>query len=219
MAFTRGLNVGRAGWPLGLVMALVAAGAAVAQSPALAQAGTGRVTGRVVWGNCLPYPLTAVPGAGAAGGAPAQPLPDMVPQPDVPVQPGGQVQPDGQVAPGRPGPAPGRLLPAGAVLVAVQGTALSARTDEAGRFTLDGVPAGPYLTVAAGPVAGVSAASAWRPNVSVAAGQTVDVGILPLGSGLAIPCRYAPLPGGVPPDSGPASPGTDTSPPTDTAAP
>jgi hypothetical protein len=83
-------------------------------------------------------------------------------------------------------------LPAGAVLVAVQNTSISARTDEAGKFTLSGVPAGQYLTVAAGPVADSLSATAGRPNVLVSGGQSVDIGTLALGgsSPLNIGCRF-----------------------------
>jgi hypothetical protein len=168
---------------------------------AAAQSGTGTVTGRVVWGNCLPFPLTAVPGAEPAGAGGPVPAP-------LPAQPGS----DASTA----APFPGRLLPAGAVLVAVQGTSASTRTDETGRFSLGNVPAGQYLTVAAGPVSGVAAASAWRPNVLVTSGQSVDVGVLPLGSGLALPCRYPPFPGGISPDT---APGTGPPTPPDSTVP
>jgi hypothetical protein len=77
------------------------------------------------------------------------------------------------------------VVPAGAVLVAVQGTSLSTRTDEAGRFRLENVPSGTYYTVAAGPVANTSAAAAWRPNVVTTAGQSADVGTLTLGGSTA----------------------------------
>jgi hypothetical protein len=95
--------------------------------------------------------------------------------PDAQVAPGGQ--------PGRPFPIPQpRSIPAGAVLVAVQNSPLGTRTDEAGRFTLSGVPTGQYLTVAAGPVANSLVATAQRPNVFVQdSGQSVDVGTLTLG--------------------------------------
>jgi hypothetical protein len=95
--------------------------------------------------------------------------------------PDGQVAPGGQ--PGQPFPIPQpRSIPAGAVLVAVQNSSLGTRTDEAGRFTLSGVPTGQYLTVAAGPVANSLVATAQRPNVFVQdSGQSVDVGTLTLG--------------------------------------
>jgi hypothetical protein len=85
-------------------------------------------------------------------------------------------------------------LPAGAVLVAVQNTSISARTDEAGKFSLSGVPAGQYLTVAAGPVADSLSATAGRPNVLVNGGQSLDIGTLALGGGspLGIACRFVP---------------------------
>jgi hypothetical protein len=108
-------------------------------------------------------------------------------------QPGVPDVAEGQVFPGGQRPIPVNGLPAGAVLVAVQSTAVSARTDEAGRFTLSGVPAGQYMTVAAGPVAESISASAERPNVFVSGGQSVDIGTLSLGggaSGYGFPCRY-----------------------------
>jgi hypothetical protein len=99
------------------------------------------------------------------------------------------------------------------VLVAVQSTGVSARTDETGRFSLSGVPAGQYLTVAAGPVANAPNAIAERPNVFVNGGQSVDIGNLSLGgsAGAGIPCRVLP---GVQ-----TAPGTDTQPAPDTATP
>jgi hypothetical protein len=157
---------------------------------ATAQSATGTVTGRVLWGNCI----RAIP---------------------LPVPPDVQgTAPDAQ-AQGQPqAPAPASGLPAGAVLVAVQSTPISARTDEAGRFSLSGVPAGQYMTVAAGPVANAMTAVAERPNVMVSGGQTLDVGTLTLGgspSPISITCRV--LPGvGVQPD-------TDTTPPTEPATP
>src|SRR5260221_14792850 len=105
----------------------VLASVAFATHSATAQSATGTVTGRVLWGSCIrgiPLPLT----------------PNGQPQPNAAVSPDA---PDAQVVPGsRPVPVNG--LPAGAVLVAVQNTAVNARTDEAGRFTLSGVPAGQY---------------------------------------------------------------------------
>src|SRR5579862_2659373 len=104
---------------------------------AAAQSSTGSITGRVLWGNCIR----------------AIPLPSA---------------PDAQAQPAMPQPVPSTTqgLPAGAVLVAVQNSSISARTDEAGSFTLSGIPAGQYLTVAAGPVANAANAIAERPNVS-----------------------------------------------------
>src|SRR5207237_4577462 len=93
-----------------------------------------------------------------------------------------------QPAPGsRPIPITG--LPAGAVLVAVQNTSVSARTDEAGKFTLSGVPAGQYMTVAAGPVANESSATAERPNVFVNGGERLGVGTLSLGGARPLALR------------------------------
>jgi hypothetical protein len=152
-----------------------------------AQAATGTVTGRVLWSSCiraLPVPISP-------DGQPA-PLPDGA---------------DAQSTPGRR-PLPVSGLPAGAVLVAVQNTPVNARTDEAGRFTLSGVPAGQYLTVAAGPVADSATAVAERPNVFVSGGQSVDLGTLSLGGQSAgLPCRNFPAV-----SSGDAGPGAVPSP-------
>ena len=90
--------------------------------------------------------------------------------------------------------------------MAVQNTSISARTDEAGRFTLTGVPAGQYLTVAAGPVANSLSAIAERPNLFVNGGESVSAGTLVLGgSSLGVVCRPF-LPGaaeGAEPDAQP----------------
>jgi hypothetical protein len=94
----------------------------------------------------------------------------------------------------------------------VQSTAISARTDEAGKFTLAGVPAGQYMTVAAGPVADSVSAIAERPNVFLSGGQSVDVGTLSLGGSggqpFAVACRFpsgidVPMPGGAPTTTSP----------------
>lgn len=158
---------------------------------ATAQPATGTITGRVMWGPCI----RAIP---------------------LPAQPDAQTAPDAQVQPNRPDGVSG--LPAGAVLVAIQNTSISARTDEAGRFSLPGAPAGQYLTVAAGPVANSTAAIAERPNVFVDGGQSVDLGTLSLGGSLTIgfPCRFLPPVGPAQgSDTAPAQPGgPETQPPT-----
>ena len=168
-----------------------------------AQSATGTVTGRVVWGPCIRgIPLPLSPDAQTQpGGAPAGGITDA---------PGGTGQAIPQPQPGRPIPTTG--LPAGAVLVAVQNTPINARTDEAGRFSLASVPAGMYLTIAAGPVANATSAVAERPNVFVNGGQSVDLGTLSLGggTGVGIACRLVPGVGLVP-DTGAAT-GTDTAP-------
>lgn len=154
--------------------ALALAGTLVA-TQAAAQPATGTITGRVVWGSCVrgvPLPLTP--------NDQAQPVPPEDPS---------LVQPNGPIR--RPVPTPFGL-PAGAVLVAAQNTAISARTDESGKFTLSGVPSGQYLTVAAGPVADANVAVAARPNVLVNGSQSVDIGTLSLGgaSPLGVACRF-----------------------------
>lgn len=138
----------------------------LATHAATAQSSTGTITGRVLWGGCI----RAIP-------LPAQP--DLTP-------PNAQTQPV----------TPQSGLPAGAVLVALQSTGISTRTDEAGSFSLSNVPAGEYLTVAAGPVANATNAIAERPNVFVNGGQSVDVGTLNLGGGptVGFPCRVLPGP-------------------------
>ena len=168
------------------------AAALVVAHAAAAQPATGTITGRVMWGPCIrAIPLPAQP-EGQPGSTP-----------------GSQIQP----MPAQPPSVSG--LPAGAVLVAVQNTSISARTDEAGRFSLSGAPAGQYLTVAAGPVANATSAIAERPNVFVDGGQSVDVGTLNLGGGSTIgfgfPCRVLPGVGAAQgSDTAPEQPGTDT---------
>ncbi|MBV9748809.1 MAG: carboxypeptidase regulatory-like domain-containing protein [Acetobacteraceae bacterium] len=142
---------------LAVSAAVCAAALLLVAGGASAQSASGTLTGRVLWGSCLraiPLPLPQA----ASPGTQAQPAP---------------VQPSASAS----------GLPAGAVLVAVQNTSISARTDETGQFTLSGVPAGQYLTVAAGPVAEALTATAERPNVFLNAGQTLDIGTLSLGGG------------------------------------
>jgi hypothetical protein len=153
----------------------------------VAAQGTGAISGQVVW--CTPLLIRA----GAAGAEPA-PNPDIV-TPQAP-----EVQPDGTTRPGPipmpiPRPIPPRPIPAGAVLVAVQNTSLSGRTDEAGSFRIEGVPVGQYFTIAAGPVRNAPAAIGMRPNVFVgSAGETVNIGQIGLGG----PCVFGPVPLGAP---------------------
>ncbi len=164
---------GVSGRVLGLGMCGVLAAAAMFAHSAAAQSATGTITGRVLWSPCIrAIPLPAAPDVQAQPAAPQQ-------QPQ-PITTG---------------------LPAGAVLVAVQSTGVSARTDEAGNFTLSGVPAGQYLTVAAGPVANATTATAERPNVFVNGGQSMDIGTLSLGgspTGFGIACRALPPVTGAP---------------------
>jgi len=163
-----------------------------------------------VWGSCLPGPLSAVPGAN--GGAPAAPSNAAQPTPatadaaatasEAAGAASGAAQPaagNGQVL---PVPGLGRRLPAGAVLVALEGSSVSTRTDESGRFSLDSVPTDTYWLLAAGPVSGVAGASSVRPNVMVQPGQTLDLGMLVLGASTGAGCRY-PL---VPQDAAPTTP-------------
>jgi len=176
---------------------------------AAAAQGSGAVVGQVLW--CAPFgvrvgaegvellPAPAIapegvetfPAPGMAPGIEILPAPGVAPE-GVPGAPGVGIGP----VPPRPIPVPRpQPVPAGAVLVAVQGTGLSARTDETGRFRIEGVPVGQYYTVAAGPVRTVPGSTAMQPNVFVASsGQTVDLGRL----GLAGPCPIGPVPLGVP---------------------
>ena len=198
---------------------LIAGSFALAHHPltATAQAATGSVIGQVVWNAPIPVPYgaasggsgVATPGQVAPGETvPAQPSPDASEAPTPEIAPdAGAVSPGGELAPGtsqavpgpgiliRPVPRPyPRLIPAGAVLVAIQGTNLSARTDDQGRFRIDNVPVGQYLTVAAGPVRNVTAAVSVRPNVYIQnGGQSVDLGRLYLGQTYGY---YGPVPYG-----------------------
>ena len=173
----RALGMGAAG------VLLAAALAANLGGPAAAQPGTGTIVGRVVWCPVgVVYPPYPVPLAPDAQGVEGEMAPEAVQAPD------DAVAPDGSVVPGVVRRPPTRLVPAGAVLVAVQGTARSTRTDENGRFTLTTVPAGQYLTVAAGPVASGGNASAHRVNAMVNAGQRLDVGVLYLQGPGAVGC-------------------------------
>lgn len=194
-----------------LAVSLLAAGSlAFSHHPPLASAatGVGSVTGQVVWNAPIPIPYGAAVPNGEGQAEPGQaapgitvPAPDAAPSvaPELVPSPGMPVRP----VP-RPYPYP-RLIPAGAVLVAVQGTSLSARTDDQGRFRVDNVPVGQYLTVAAGPVRGVTTAVAVRPNVLVQSdSQEVDLGRLYLGQSYGYPAPYATAP-----DAGTASPEPD----------
>jgi hypothetical protein len=154
---------------LPIVGAVVILTSVVFAAGATAQSASGTVTGRVLWSGCLrAIPLPASPDAQAQTPEGAQPGPGL-----------------------RPIPGPTNGLPAGAVLVAVQNTGVSARTDEGGRFKLEGVPAGQYMTVAAGPVAESLVATAERPNVFVNGGQSMDIGTLSLGgTSTGVQCRF-----------------------------
>jgi hypothetical protein len=174
-------------------VALAAAVLLVWRGTAAAQPATGTISGRVLWGSCVRIALPL----GADGEAmPADPAQEVQPED------GQRIPPEVLPAPGVIRPTPQRALPAGAVLVAVQNTSISTRTDETGRFTLSNVPAGQYLTVAAGPVANSLSAIAERPNVFVNGGDTAQVGTLVLGgSSLGIVCRPF-APGAAESDSG-----------------
>ena len=185
--------------------------------PASAAPATGAVTGQVVWNAPLPVPYGA-PGFAVPGQPEAPIVPGGTAEPGTGTTPGASPDAAAPVAPEEAVPSSGaaprtaipirppqpRVIPAGAVLVAVQGTSLSARTDDSGSFRIDGVPVGQYLTVAAGPVRGVSTAVVSQPNVFLQnGGQTVDLGRMYLGQIYS----YGPIPYGatVPaPDAAPA---------------
>lgn len=199
----------KAGAVLKIALAVGVASAVVSlwhvAQPSAALQGGGVVTGQVVW--CSGIYGFAV-GVGAA--IPGQEGGQIAPQ--APEAPSPQILPDDSTFPGGrpiPGPRPEpRIIPAGAVLVAVQGTALSARTNESGRFRIENVPVGQYLTVGAGPVRGVSDSTVLRPNVFVQnASQMVDLGRLSLGQ----PCVFGPTPLGAP-DGPQVAPGDEISP-------
>ena len=194
---------------LALLLAVAAtayAGGAVRTRPAaVAAAGaSGTVTGQVIW--CAAYPFPYAPGA---DGAPAVGAPSAVGADDQATATPDESSPNGMPgsdATGRPQPPiirPIRPIPAGAVLVAVQGTSLNTRTDETGHFRIEGLPLGQYLTLAAGPVANASTAIAVRPNVFVERdGQTLDLGRLSLGQ----PCYIGPVPATADGSGAPAAP-------------
>lgn len=191
MAMRIGSRVALAG--MGLLAAVGVFAVARGLTPASAASG-GTITGQVVWCSPVPYAL-GVPGATDGGTVP----PSLTVTPIDPIAPT-EIKPGvtPAIAPLRPFPMP-RLIPAGAVLVAVQGTSLSARTGEDGRFVIEGVPAGQYLTVAVGPVAKMNGAVASRPNVFLTEGQKSDVGQFSLSQ----PCNYyGPVPYAVPSASG-----------------
>lgn len=200
-----------------LAVAFLAGGLLISShqsSPIAAAQSTGSIAGQVVWNAPMPVPYGVSPQAAPGAAEPDAVAPE---EPNVspdgtPDEASGAASPSGM--PVRPGVRPyPRLIPAGAVLVAVQGTSLSARTDDQGRFRIDGVPTGQYLTVAAGPVRNLSTAVAVRPNVFVSdGGRTVSVGTLYLGQsyyGGVVPYGAAPSgegtaePGQITPDAVP----------------
>jgi hypothetical protein len=180
-------------------VALVVSVLLVWRGTAAAQPATGNISGRVLWGSCVRIAIPLAPGAASGEAMPADGAQGQLPPEELTQE---QLPPDVLPAPGIRRPTPQRALPAGAVLVAVQNTSISTRTDETGRFSLQGVPAGQYLTVAAGPVANSMSAIAERPNVFVNGGQDVQIGTLVLGgSSLGIVCRPF-APGTLEPETG-----------------
>jgi hypothetical protein len=75
---------------------------------------------------------------------------------------------------------PAEDSPASFIVVSAGSTDLKTLTDNAGRFELDGLPAGQTYTISAiADPQGTMTAS--RYNVTVAAGQTLDIGSMDLG--------------------------------------
>lgn len=70
------------------------------------------------------------------------------------------------------------IAPASQALVTIPGSGLSVRADGSGRFTLGQVPAGQELTVQASDPQGTVTSS--RPDISLQAGETLDIGNLDL---------------------------------------
>jgi Carboxypeptidase regulatory-like domain len=120
-------------------------------------------------------------------------------------------------------------LPLANATISVDGASVTARSDEHGEFRLDGLPAPRVYTVT------VSAAgqTGVRPNISVQANQSVDVGVIDLGSVLGcgsgvVPGDTSPIPQVAPtftpaaqaqPTSTPAPAPTNTPVPTPVPAP
>jgi hypothetical protein len=137
--------------PLITAIALTVAAA----SAALAQPGpTGTLIGHLTFCRVFPRPVAEADG-------------------DTPTGP--QLQ---DVTPGlrRPLPQPAQF-PVADVQLSIQGTGITARTNANGDFTLAGVPAAQPLTVTA-QVAPGTVMVLNNPNVSVGAGQTLDLGTL-----------------------------------------
>lgn len=81
----------------------------------------------------------------------------------------------------------GSAQPLANAQVGVEGTDLSATTDQSGQFVLT-LPAGNYTIVALNTNLGQAA----RPGVPVTQDQTVDIGMLDLGSGVCLSDSSAP---------------------------
>ena len=148
--------------PLGILFGvLIAIGMFAGLNRSEAAEDGGTIIGQVLWCTPLPYGVDFTdPGVAGGSGGVTVVSPTILPtEPLDPTGPDSLLPEGSESFPGQlyplPYPYPTRLIPAGAVLVAVQGTTLSARTGEDGQFTIDGVPVGPFFTVAAGPVAGL----------------------------------------------------------------
>jgi Carboxypeptidase regulatory-like domain len=108
-------------------------------------------------------------------------------------------------------------VPLANATISVDGASVTARSDEHGEFRLDGLPAPRVytVTVASAGQTGV------RPNISVQANQSVDVGVIDLGSVLGcgsgvVPGDTSPIPQ-VAPTFTPATQAQPTSTPAPTA--
>ena len=152
---------------------------------------TGSIAGQVTWCAARPVALEL------ERGGPLPMMPSLAPDVQFDVSPEPSSSSDGATT-GQdrvPTQLPAQLAPAGDILVAIQGTSLSARTDDSGRFRIDNVPVGLYFTLAAGPVRGAPAALAMQPNVIVETpGAVADAGIV----SLAANCGGSPVPLGRP---------------------
>jgi hypothetical protein len=71
-------------------------------------------------------------------------------------------------------------VPLANATITVDGASVSARSDEHGEFRLDGLPAPRVYTI----TVSASGQTGIRPNVSVGPNQSVDVGVIDLGSAL-----------------------------------
>jgi hypothetical protein len=96
---------------------------------------------------------------------------------------------------------PSEDAPAAHIMVSVEGAHLQTLTDGTGSFTLSGVPAGQTFTIDAVADPQSSFVSS-RYNISVQAGQTLDVGSLDLGI-CGQPQQPSPVPADQPADVSP----------------
>jgi hypothetical protein len=139
-----------------IVILAVAAALSTASGAAAQSASTGTLVGHITFCRSFPHPVQAPEGGDDTGPQLQDVTPGFnrgIPQPIT--------------------------LPAQDVQLMIQGTAVSARTDANGAFTLAGVPAAQAVTVLAqvppGPAMVLN-----NPNLSLQPGQTLDLGTLAL---------------------------------------